>query len=310
MKTWIATVCVCWCTLMLMLLLTPSLAIEEQQQPQFESELTAFRTVTFELKNGFRSYSKFLTRLRNAITSNVRSCGLKTTPSKQPRGQGYVYVKLQTGKKKWVTLAVEVTNLYVWGYEDSKKYNGKTRANYFSDTPQYIKESVFINSEVRTASFASDYSSLEKAAGVKREDLMLGIASLDEAITSVYNVTTDELNDNVKKEAKFLLIAIQMVAEAARFRLMENSIVAGDNSEDLKLKTVSFQDEWEKISNAIHNAAPECKEFSPPLQVGDDVYNNVDEIKDEIGILKYKSTNYILNDDNNDGLAFLESVLM
>lgn len=108
----------------------------------------------------------------------------------------------------------------------------------------------------------------------------------------MYGKQEAELNKG-NAEARFFLIAIQMVAEAARFKFMEQAIVTGNNTPAFKLKMVAFQNDWDAISTAIHNAEaakPKCTTISPPLRVGNSVYTTVDSIKNDMGILRYKKT--------------------
>lgn len=146
---------------------------------------------------------------------------------------------------------------------------------------------------------------------------MLGIQNLDGAIRTVYGKQESELNKG-NAEARFFLIAIQMVAEAARFKFMEEAIVRNDNTPDFKRKMVAFQNDWDPISTAIHRAeaaTPKCTRITPTLVISNTEYrqevNTVAEIKDDMGLLKYRSTTLssiassILDDDE-----FLESALI
>ena len=57
-----------------------------------------------------------------------------------------------------------------------------------------------------------------------------------------------------------------MVAEAARFKFMEEAIVRNDNTPHMKQKMAAFQNDWDQISTAIHEAegaTPKCIKITP-----------------------------------------------
>lgn len=103
----------------------------------------------------------------------------------------------------------------------------------------------------------------------------------------MYGKSTTQLNQG-NTEARFFLTVIQMVAEAARFRYMERGI--STPPEDFRQNMIAFQNSWARISTLIHNAegaTPKCRSFPQPLLIGTLTYRNVNEIRNEIGIIKY-----------------------
>lgn len=111
----------------------------------------------------------------------------------------------------------------------------------------------------------------------------------------MYGRQESQLNQG-NAEAKFLLMAVQMISEASRFRFMEEAIVRNDNTPDVKSKMVAFQNDWGQISNAIHKAEHEklkCINIIPTLIISNTGYrlevNKVAEIKNDMGLLKYET---------------------
>ncbi|KAK1405725.1 hypothetical protein POM88_005330 [Heracleum sosnowskyi] len=96
------------------------------------------------------------------------------------------------------------------GAAEYKEINGNL-AGYSSVT--------FDLTNVRTTKFGGGYTSLERDADVSGLDQQLGIPNFDGAIRSMYGRQENELNQG-NGEAKFLLIAVQMVAEATRFQFI------------------------------------------------------------------------------------------
>ncbi|WOH13789.1 hypothetical protein DCAR_0933300 [Daucus carota subsp. sativus] len=281
----LATICVIWC----MMAVVASSAVVEYE----EIGEKPLGYVTFELARGVQSYSSFLTRLRNAVEAPTRACGLQSTRITPLPGTEYGYANLLLSNTEWITLGIETKNLYVWAYQDNVKYDGKYRANFLSNAPTEAKSNLFSGSTIRISRLPSDYTDLERAARASRYDLILGIEKLRGAMRGVYGRQENQLNQG-KEEAKFLLLAIQMVAEAARFKFMEEGIVRNDNTPYMKLKMVAFENDWNKISKAIHQAegaTPKCIKITPTLVISNIGYrqevNEVAEIINDIGILKY-----------------------
>nr|CAK22417.1 ribosome-inactivating protein [Beta vulgaris] len=310
-----------WCIIMVVVIVPITATTTEDEAV---GKKLSYTTVTFELKYGvepLKGYSSFLTRLRNAVEAPTRACGLQFTRKVPLTGKQYVLVDLKFSNTQWVTLGIDAKDLYVWAYQDNVKYNGKFRANFLGDAPQSAKNSLFPGSTKRTTRFGGNYNSLEPAAGVTRNNIVLGTQNLDGAIKRVYGKQEGVLNQG-KDEAKFFLIAIQMVAEAARFKFMEQGIVKGDKTTAFKAKMVAFQNDWDPISQAIHRAeaaARKCTTISPTLVISNTGYrqevNRVDAVKNDMGLLKYKSigssvVNSILADDGGSSLEFLESAVL
>ncbi|KAL8154976.1 hypothetical protein AgCh_000368 [Apium graveolens] len=245
-----------------------ALVVEDEQNGKV---LAGYTNVTYELANGVTGYSSFLARSRNAVEAPVRACGVQSTRSTPLRGAQYVYFNLKVSNTQFVTLGVDVTTFYVWAYQDNVRYNGNYRASFLADAPAKAKAKLFRGSTVRITRFGGNYHDLELAANISRFDLVLGIQNLDGAIRAVYGRQEGQLNQG-NAEAKFLLISIQMVSEAARFKFMEAAIVGNDRTPNVKRKMVAFQNDWKKISNAIHKAEAKtlkCVRISPTLVISD-----------------------------------------
>ncbi|KAL8154972.1 antiviral protein MAP-like [Apium graveolens] len=274
----------------MMMMVMPSSPLVHDQEID---TILGYKNVTFELSNGASGYSSFLVRSRNVVEAPTRACGVRSTRNIPLPGAEYVYINLKISNTQWVTLGIDATTFYVWAYQDNIKYNGRFRASFLADAPQEATDKLFLGSTNRVTRFEGNYNDLEQAANVSRLNLRLGIQNLDGAIRAVYGRQEGQLNQGTA-EAKFLLIAIQMVSEAARFKFMEDAIVRNDNTPNIKKKMVAFQNDWEKISNAIHKAEAKtlkCVRISPTLVISDIGYrqevNTVAEIKNDLGLIKY-----------------------
>ncbi|KAL2939001.1 Antiviral protein MAP [Bienertia sinuspersici] len=300
-----------WCMMMMMMMLVvfmPSMSLGRIVTDECGEQLGGYNRVVFDVANAKDAkpgcYSKFLTRFRNLVEAPTRVCGIQSTrasPIPRPENE-YITVDLKINSKKWVTLAIDVIDLYIWGYQD--KFNGTFRANFVSDAPQDIRDKLFNATTTikRSTTFASDYTSLQRYANIGRNELPLGLHILYDAITSVYGTPGDELDGST--EAKFILIAIQMVSEAARFKFMEQPIRDNVNTDEVRYKRVCFQNNWSKISKALYDAdraepvSTKCTNFKNDLVVSNhyfrETYYNVDEIISWIGLVKYTEPTFNL----------------
>lgn len=279
---------------MLLLLIPSSSSSSSEVEVENVGRQLRFGTVTFDLSTGVSGYSSFLTRLRNKLEAPTRACGIQSTRNTPIPGQEYVLVQLKISNTQWVTLGINTTDIYVYAYQDNVKYNGQFRATFLKGSPEATYKSLFQGSTQRTTRFNGNYDKLESAAQVKRRNLALGVENLRAAIINVYGKQETEL-DKGPAEAKFFLLAIQMVSEAARFKFMEQGIVAGNKTVAFKNKMVAFQNDWSAISNAIHNAelsTRKCTTISPTLVISNIDYRQevtkVDQIKSDMGILLHK----------------------
>lgn len=261
-----------------------------EEEEEVGSSLQSTSTVGFRTEFGNSGYKAFMRRLRNKMAAPVRPCGIQSARKSPLPGAKYIEVELRNSNTEWVTLGVDTIDLYVWGYQD-RITRRQFRANFLQGTPQEAKDSLFRGRKLeRTTSFGGSYTELSRAANIGRDHLELSVNKLQFAITSVYG------KDNVEGriEARFFLIAIQMVAEAARFKYIENLIAdsAGVIPPPLMLE---YENRWSTISERIHKADAEtgCTTLSPPLvflqSTGHPTtVNQVSQIRNHLGLIKAK----------------------
>lgn len=219
----------------------------------------------------------------------------------------YLYVELVAHDYKSITLGINKDNLTVVGY--SSTYGGHVRARFFDDAPEFAKQNLFPEAvgHFRTEhiGYTSDYDSLEATADLNpsgRLDLGLGLQMLQTRIDEISHKDIGDL-DFIKYEAELLLIAIQTVSEATRFRYIEELVIDHFDAYNftLDLKVLDLENNWEMISAAIITANQGTGALNRPLLlVNPDgtsrPVQNVAEIQPDIGLLKYfiwlRSSNY------------------
>nr|AAS77872.1 antiviral protein [Phytolacca americana] len=239
-------------------------------------------------------YATFLNDLRNEAKDPSLKCyGIPMLPNTNTNPK-YVLVELQGSNKKTITLMLRRNNLYVMGYSDPFETN-KCRYHIFNDISgterQDVETTLCPNANSRVSkniNFDSRYPTLESKAGVKsRSQVQLGIQILDSNIGKISGV----MSFTEKTEAEFLLVAIQMVSEAARFKYIENQVKTNFNRAfNPNPKVLNLQETWGKISTAIHDAKNGV--LPKPLELVDAsgakwIVLRVDEIKPDVALLNY-----------------------
>nr|ACF41167.1 CIP-29 [Volkameria inermis] len=251
-------------------------------------------TVLFNVGSAtISSYTTFITSLRNAARdASLRCYGIPMLPptTQQPK---YVLVKLEADAKT-VTLIYKRNNLYIMGYSDP--FNGRCRYHIFSDfTGTERTEAINTlcpdsnNREQKDIRYESNYPSIENKAGKSRTQVELGINILKSSIGKISGVST--FTESV--EAGFFLVAIQMTAEAARYKYIENLVKTNFNRNFLPdHDMIRLEETWGKISTAIHSA--KNGEISPALNLNPPNeapwwLTRVDDIKPYIALLNFNS---------------------
>nr|P23339.1 RecName: Full=Antiviral protein S; AltName: Full=PAP-S; AltName: Full=Ribosome-inactivating protein; AltName: Full=rRNA N-glycosidase [Phytolacca americana]1GIK_A Chain A, ANTIVIRAL PROTEIN S [Phytolacca americana]1J1Q_A Chain A, Antiviral protein S [Phytolacca americana]1J1R_A Chain A, Antiviral Protein S [Phytolacca americana]1J1S_A Chain A, Antiviral Protein S [Phytolacca americana] len=251
-------------------------------------------TITFDAGNAtINKYATFMESLRNEAKDPSLKCyGIPMLPNTNSTIK-YLLVKLQGASLKTITLMLRRNNLYVMGYSDP--YDNKCRYHIFNDIKgtEYsdVENTLCPSSNPRVAkpiNYNGLYPTLEKKAGVtSRNEVQLGIQILSSDIGKI----SGQGSFTEKIEAKFLLVAIQMVSEAARFKYIENQVKTNFNRDfSPNDKVLDLEENWGKISTAIHNSKNGALPKPLELKNADGtkwIVLRVDEIKPDVGLLNY-----------------------
>ncbi|KAK9741422.1 hypothetical protein RND81_03G104500 [Saponaria officinalis] len=222
-------------------------------------------------------------------------CGFPVTSKDPVKSKKFILVEIVGSDSRIVTLAFQTSDIYFLGYRD--KINNAARANFVADAKLTDEEKRDIFPDVEKKNqinlpYGESYASMEDAAGRSRSSIDLGVQRLDERINKVYGLSygAKPTKENKKKLAEFGLTVVQMVAEAARFSDIENRVINGGlekKSFSPDDNMIALEKEWGKISQAIHNASPSCKELKDKLDFPSNV-NTVDGLRSYISLLKFK----------------------
>lgn len=204
----------------------------------------------------------------------------------------FVLVELYNTERS-ATLAIDVVDSYIVGYKVG------ITSYYFQDVAAdiYTKNPLGTTTK-KTLPFGGGYPNIESKYKISREDVPLGITQLNAAV-STFN-KYDDPNQGIKAEdvARSALVVIQMMAEVARFKYIEE--VVEDNFFYLDPKRgdlISLENNWVALSTAIQRSAADgtfidCngKTYDITLQNKDYKFYNVSEVgevKLKMGIMKY-----------------------
>ncbi|KAK9732677.1 hypothetical protein RND81_04G014700 [Saponaria officinalis] len=233
-------------------------------------------------------YSSFLDQIRNNVRDpSLKYGGTDIAVIAAPTADKFFRINFQSSRGT-VSLGLKRQNLYVVAYLAMDNAN-VNRAYYFK-TEITPAELTTLFPEATTANqkaleYTEDYQSIEKNAQItqgdkSRKELGLGIDLLSTSMEAI-----NKKARVVKNEARFLLIAIQMTAEAARFRYIQNLVTKNFPKKfDSENKVIQFQVSWGKISTAIYADAKNGV-FNKDYDFG---FGKVRQVKDlQMGLLMY-----------------------
>ncbi|XVF06475.1 hypothetical protein REPUB_Repub06bG0051400 [Reevesia pubescens] len=225
-----------------------------------EHKLAAIYKVKFTTKGATRnSYLMFMKDLYNALTMRADRSGdipVLPPPSAQvtdPRQ--YLLVELSNGEQR-VTLALNISNVYVLGYQPG----GSGNSYFFNDVPIDVRNALFPDTQREPLPFTGRYGALETAAGVDdRREIPLGIDELRQHIDNMNYLQPSTSRGPI---ARALIVCIQMVSEAVRLRNIQQQILSvaephADGTYGVFYPDglmMEYETGWEDISTAIQSA--------------------------------------------------------
>ncbi|XP_065857444.1 ribosome-inactivating protein gelonin-like [Euphorbia lathyris] len=250
------------------------------------------------------SYQMFMTSLRRELSSRTTNNNILVTrrPSTITNQNRYLLVQL-TGANagETITMALNMENAYFIGY---KTNDG--RSFFFKDSPTNIEAAnsgLFDGTtKVRVQGLDTHYTSLGD-----RTKIPLGIMTpMRNAINNLrlFNgVVTTSIRESV-------LVLIQVVSEAARFKVLQRAIEANINDAFRpKGVVISYQNSWDAISLQVQTAGADGR-FRTPVQLQNEDFtprtvSTVAEVKSDMGLLHYNGPQIFGNHNNSVGAGDL-----
>ncbi|XP_074311523.1 ribosome-inactivating protein saporin-7-like [Silene latifolia] len=229
-----------------------------------QSSALIANAIHHDLHNATKAqFETFLTTIRTEVKDPKLNYGGTGIPVIGPPTATYLRIDLFVAEGS-VALALKRSDLYVVGLL-AKNDKNVNRAYYFngqitsSQLDKLFPEAKGAANQQKITEYAENYASLEKAAKMDRKKAGLGINKL-----ATYLNAVNGKKRQVQAEAKFMMVAIQMVSEAARFKYIEQMILNnypnGFNPDD---KVLILERNWDRISAAIKGSKK--GEFKTPL---------------------------------------------
>nr|P56626.2 RecName: Full=Type I ribosome-inactivating protein trichoanguina; Short=RIP; AltName: Full=Trichoanguin; AltName: Full=rRNA N-glycosidase; Flags: Precursor [Trichosanthes anguina]AAD02686.1 trichoanguin [Trichosanthes cucumerina] len=204
---------------------------------------TAIGDVSFDLSTATKkSYSSFITQLRDALPTQGTVCGIPLLPSTASGSQWFRFFNLTNYNDETVTVAVNVTNVYIVAYRaDAVSY-------FFEDTPAEAFKLIFAGTKTVKLPYSGNYDKLQSVVGKQRDMIELGIPALSSAITNMVYY-------DYQSTAAALLVLIQCTAEAARYKYIEQQVSSHISSNFYPNQAViSLENKWGALSKQIQIA--------------------------------------------------------
>ncbi|KAI8027951.1 hypothetical protein LOK49_LG02G01626 [Camellia lanceoleosa] len=208
-----------------------------------QGDIQAYPSVSFNVADiTVATYTEFIGALRKNVTRGtrtVRCLPVLNPESKVLVGNRFVLVGLINGDT--VTLAIDVVNLYVVAFSGANN-----KSYFFKDATALQYDNLFVSTNQIKLGFNGTYPSLEKQRGVReRDQLPLRPTPLADAITRLW------YGGSV---AEPLLVVIQMVSEAARFKYIEEQVrksITDRNTFTPRGLIVSMENKWSAMSKQV-----------------------------------------------------------
>ncbi|KAG6592903.1 hypothetical protein SDJN03_12379, partial [Cucurbita argyrosperma subsp. sororia] len=212
--------------------------------------------VSFRLSGATTSsYGVFISNLRKALPYEKKLYDIPLLRSDLSGSQRYTLVHLTNYADQTISVAIDVTNVYIMGYRAGN-------VSYFFNEASAAEAAKFVFKDAKqkvTLPYSGNYERLQNAAGKIRENIPLGLPALDSAITTLFYYNTNSA-------ASALLVLIQSTAEAARYKFIEQQI--GKRVEKLffpSLAIISLENSWSALSKQIQIASTNNGKFESPV---------------------------------------------
>ncbi|XP_062076290.1 ribosome-inactivating protein cucurmosin-like [Humulus lupulus] len=243
----------------------------------------SFNTTFQDASVGF--YQIFMRSLRMDLSSGTESYDIPVLRSKAAAvgDNQFVYVKLFNPKIS-ITFAVYTLNAYVVAYQvDSSR-----RCYFFKEAPANSKSLLFRSCTSKVdVNLATNYVNLGD-----REKTKLGFKPLDQSLEEFQSFDSKDSTTSLRQN---LLVVIQMVAEAARFKYIQKKIESNGFESGFLPKgdVISFENNWEVLSKAIQKSKD--GKFATPIKLLNENYtprsvSTVAEVENDMGLLLNAAT--------------------
>ncbi|XP_062081355.1 ribosome-inactivating protein gelonin-like [Humulus lupulus] len=237
-----------------------------------------FNTTFKDASVGF--YQLFMQSLRRELKSGTESYDIPVlrTKSAAVRDKQFVYVRLFNPSVS-ITFAIYALNSYVVAYQaDAEK-----RCYFFKEAPTNSKTLLFNQCTKKVdVNLVTNYDTLGN-----RENTRLGFKALDLSLDVFKKFDSKDPTDELRQN---LLVVIQMVAEAGRFKYIQTQLEQKGFEGGFfpRGDIISYENKWQDLSKAIQQSKDGKFTASVQLQNQDyspRIVSTVAQVKADMGLL-------------------------
>ncbi|XP_027352709.1 agglutinin-1 [Abrus precatorius] len=193
------------------------------------------------------SYNQFIDALRERLTGGlIYGIPVLRDPSTVEEPNRYVTAELSYSDTVSIQLGIDLTNAYVVAYRAGSE------SFFFRDAPASASTYLFTGTQQYSLPFDGNYDDLEKWAHQSRQRISLGLEALRQGIKFLRSGASDD-----EEIARTLIVIIQMVAEAARFRYISKLVVISLTNRAAfqpDPSMLSLENTWEPLSRGVQQS--------------------------------------------------------
>nr|5Z37_A Chain A, Abrin A-chain [Abrus precatorius]5Z3I_A Chain A, Abrin A-chain [Abrus precatorius]5Z3J_A Chain A, Abrin A-chain [Abrus precatorius] len=194
-----------------------------------------------------QSYKQFIEALRERLRGGlIHDIPVLPDPTTLQERNRYITVELSNSDTESIEVGIDVTNAYVVAYRAG------TQSHFLRDAPSSASDYLFTGTDQHSLPFYGTYGDLERWAHQSRQQIPLGLQALTHGISFFRSGG----NDNEEK-ARTLIVIIQMVAEAARFRYISNRVrvsIQTGTAFQPDAAMISLENNWDNLSRGVQES--------------------------------------------------------
>ncbi|WCJ41748.1 Ribosome-inactivating protein cucurmosin [Euphorbia peplus] len=229
------------------------------------------------------SYQTFITSLRNNLQSGSKSHDIAILRKLSEITDQNMFLNVELIQHNEthtfsITVGVSVVNAYVIAYKSG------TKSFFFKESTDKAYKLLFDKTTKKQLTVSTNYNNLGD-----RKKVELGIKPLGEAIETLSKFDGENFDTTFTDS---LLVVIQMISEASRFKFIELQI-EGDIIYGYKPKwdTITYENKWDKLSEQIQISGTDGK-FKTTIELqnadgSNNIVSNVAQVKSDITVMLY-----------------------
>ncbi|XP_027352168.1 abrin-a-like [Abrus precatorius] len=194
-----------------------------------------------------KSYKQFIDALRERLTGGlIHDIPVLRDPTTVEERHRYITVELSNSDTESIEVGIDVTNAYVVAYRAG------TQSYFLHDAPASASDYLFTDTDHYSLPFNGTYGDLVRWAHQNRTQIPLGLRALTHAISFLRSG-----GDDNEEKARTLIVIIQMVSEAARFRYISNRVrvsIRTGTAFQPDPAMLSLENRWDRLSGAVQQA--------------------------------------------------------